>query len=219
MTDITVDACCLINLYAARRILVADQPPPTSSARYRRIQIPGRPPPAPSVRGEDEVSPPSQGLHPFGLTLRVPENVWRECFGVDKQDDDDLTKLVSAPLDLESLFRHGLFRACQLEGDAEAARFVQFARELDDGESACLAIAVERHWMLGTDDRIATRLALSLGVTVLTTEQLVKRWFDRSGASAGEITDILRAIETSGHYVPRKTSPLRDWWCEHTKRS
>jgi len=219
MTDITVDACCLINLCAAGRILVPGPPPPAHSARRRRIQLPGRPWPAPSARREDQASTPVEGIEPLGLTLHVPENVRREALRLYQPDDDDPTKLVSVPLDLESLIRHGLIRACQLEGDVEEARFVQFARELDDGESACLAIAVERHWMLGTDDRIATRLALSLGVTVSTTEQLVKRWCDRSGASARDVTEVLLAIETFGHYVPRRTSPLRDWWWDHTKRS
>ncbi len=201
MMDIAVDACCLINLKAAGRILSPGPPPSASSPRRR-----GR---------RDLVSP--ERVHPLGLRLHVPENVRREALRLDQPDEDDPTRLVSVALDLESLIQQGIVNACQLEGVEELERFVQFATELDDGESACLAIAVQRNWILGTDDRIAARLALSLGVTVMTTEQLVKQWADRTEASKSDIAQVLRAIETFGHYVPRRVSPLRDWWLRHTR--
>jgi hypothetical protein len=198
MSDLAMDACCLINLRAAGCILV---PGPSSQDVIPRRK--GR-----------AASPPSV-THPLDLMLHVPDNVLREALRLDQPDEDDPTKLVPIPLDLESLIAQGILHACKLEDDEERDRFVQFATELDDGEAACLAIAVQRGWVLGSDDRIAARLALSLGVNVMTTEQLVKRWAEPTDANPSEIGRVLRNIQTYGHYTPRRTSPLREWWLEH----
>ena len=198
MSDLAMDACCLINLRAAGRILIPGSP--------HEAVVPSK-----KVR---RATPPA-GIHPLDLTLHVPDNVLREALRLDQPDPEDPTKLVSVPLDSDLLIKQGILLACKLESDEERERFVQFATELDDGEAACLAIAVERGWVLGSDDRIAARLALSLGVSVMTTEHLVKRWADLTNASPAEIREVLRNIQMFGHYTPRRVSPLRGWWLEH----
>ena len=202
MPDLAMDACCLINLRAAGRILIPGSSPEPVE-------------PSKKVRG----TTPSLARHPLDLTLHVPDNVLREALRLDQPDPEDSTKLVSVPLDSDSLIKQGILLTCTLESDEERGRFVRFAAELDDGEAACLAIAVERGWVLGSDDRIAARLALSLGVPVMTTEQLVKRWADLTKASPDAIGEVIRNIQTFGHYTPRRVSPLRGWWLGHASGS
>jgi predicted nucleic acid-binding protein len=202
MSDLAMDACCLINLRAAGRILIPGSPPETV---------------VPSKKVRAAASP--AGIHPLDLTFHVPDNVLKEALRLDQPDPEDPTKIVSVPLDSDSLIKQGLLQACKLESDEERERFVQFATELDDGEAACLAIAVERGWVLGSDDKIAARIALSVGVSVMTTEHLVKRWTDLTNASPAEIGVVLQNIQTFGHYTPRRVSPLREWWLGHASKS
>ena len=198
MSDLVLDACCLINLQAAGRILVPGSTPQVMMTRHR-----------------SQIGPPPGGLNGLNLKLHVPDIVQKEALRIDQPDMDDPTKLVSIPLDLKSLIDQGILHACELSSDEERDRFVRFATELDDGESACLAIALLRGWALGSDDRIAARLARSLGVTVMTTEQLVKRWAELTKASPTDLGGVLRNIQTFGHYTPRRVSPLRGWWLKH----
>ena len=134
MTDVAVDACCLINLLAADCIF------PQTAPRKNM---------------------PKGLLHPhevasLGLVLHVPTGVANESLYVLKPDRDDPTKLIKSPLDLEPYFNDGILQRCDIEGDDETAYFVGYASKLDDGEAACVALAKNRGWWIATDDRPAT---------------------------------------------------------------
>jgi len=190
MKDVAVDACCLINLLAAGNILPA---PPPSSARRK-------------------ASKPRRASHALEATLHVPAAVAQETYYLLQPDKDDQQKLVKAPVDLRLYFESGVLTECDVDGDEETDLFVQFAARLDDGEAACLAIVKSRGWLLATDDRPATNLAGQVGVSVVSTAQLVKEWAKRTKADNAEITRTLSNIQTFAKFVPRVSSTGASWW-------
>jgi predicted nucleic acid-binding protein len=198
--DVALDACCLINLYAAGKILAA-APPPLSPRPQRAISRPQ----------SAAARPPKPALE---FNLHIPAKVSQEALYILKPDADDATKLVKAAIDLTPILQAGLLHTCDVQGQAEADLFVQLATTMDDGEAMCLAIAKTRGWMLATDDRKATRLATQLGVTIITTPELVQQWADHTKANNAEIASVLRNIQTFARFVPRQSSPLHAWWVD-----
>jgi hypothetical protein len=201
MQDVVVDTCCLLNLCAAGKVLTPAAPSP--------------PPPRKKARSGKPAAP---GMA-LDLTLHVPAKVKEEARYLLQPDPEDKTRLVKADLDLTPLFGAGLLHPCDLQGEAETELFVKLAAKLDDGEAVCFAIALNRGWLLASDDRPTERLAKELGLALLTTPELVKRWADNSKATELEVAQALHNIQTFAHYFPRKGLPLRSWWMEQVKKA
>src|SRR5262249_58869531 len=108
----------------------------------------------------------------------------------------------------------GGIRACDRRCEGEADDCVRLATTLDEGGAMCLAVAKNRGWLLGTEDRKAIRLATQLGVTPVTTPELVKHWADRSKATDVELAVVLQSIQSFARFVPRRSSPLYAWWTD-----
>ena len=193
MTDVAVDACCLINLLAADCVLKKPthhkQKPNGARASYV--------------------------LPSLELVLHVPAIVASESLYILQPDRDDPAKLFKFPIDLSSYFTDGILHQCDLEGEDETAYLVGFASRLDDGEATCMALAKNRHWLLATDDRLATILAGQHGVTVLTTAEILKRWATNTNASRQEIIAAIQNIQRFAKFVPRSDSPDASWWLSH----
>ncbi|MBI3467977.1 MAG: hypothetical protein HY000_33640 [Planctomycetes bacterium] len=173
MADSVVDACCVINLYAAGDLA--------------------------------NICP------ALGLTLHIPTKVREEALFLRRIQESEV---VLEPIDLTPAVEAGLLHICTLEA-SELALSVQLAVELDDGEATALAIAKSRGWIVATDDRKARRIADGLGVTALTTPELMKRWADNAAATSTEIAAALRRVRDLASFVPRKGSPVYPWWTKH----
>lgn len=195
MQDVALDACCLINLCAAGKILGAV----SSSAPARRG---GR-------RGAAASPKPGSGL---GLNLHVPSKVIEETLYILQPDVEDTSKLVKSPIDLEHFTAAGFLHKCDCEGQEEIELFVQMAIPLGDGEAACFAIAAKRGWALATDDRRARRLAAESSLAVITTPELVKLWAKNTNASDEEIVMVLENIQKFAYFTPRASAPEYAWW-------
>lgn len=193
MKDVAVDACCLINLLAADCVL----PKPSTQKK----------------RSKD--SPQPHGSHSLGLVLHVPDIVAVESMYILQPDHDDPAKLLKSPIDLGPYFANGTLSKCEIEAGDETALFVGFARKLDDGEAACVAIAKNRSWLLATDDRPATSLAVQVGATVLSTSNLLKLWATNTKATKTEIGNALLNVQRFARFVPRPNSPDSAWWKFH----
>lgn len=188
MQDVVLDACCVINLYAAERILQGSAPP------RRRIVVPG--------------SSPKPKELPLDFNLHLPAKVKEEVRYILQPDEEDKSKLVKTDIDLAAIITAGLLHECDLEGEEENELFVQIATKLDDGEAMCFALAKSRGWVLATDERPTEKLAKQHGVTIITTPELVKHWATKTKASDEEVARVLRSIQTYAHYFPRKTLPM-----------
>jgi predicted nucleic acid-binding protein len=203
MQDVVLDACCLINLYAAEKLLSGEAP--RSAPPRRRIAMPGSPVKAKKL--------------PFDFTFHLPAKVKEEARYILQPDEEDASKLVKTDIDLDPIIRAGFLHECDLEGEAETELFVQIAAKLDDGEAVCFAIAKSRGWLLATDERPTESLAKKHGVSIITTPELVKHWADRTKASEAEVAKVLWNIQTYAHYFPRKTLPMHSWWKDLVKKA
>ena len=193
MKDVAIDACCLINLLAADCVL----------------------PEFGHERKKSRESPEPREIQSLGLILHVPSAVASESLYVFKPDHDDPGKLVKTPIELGAYFAKALLQRCEIAGEDETAYFVGYASRLDDGEAECLALAKNRGWLLATDDRVATTLAIKQGVTVLTTAELLKRWATTTQATREQVTAVLGNIRRFARFVPRPQSPEAPWWLSH----
>lgn len=196
MQDVALDACCLINLCAAGKILC---PPPSAPAKARRRAK--APSPAKSQPG-------------FGLRLHIPSTVTAETLYIIQPDEEDPAKLLKQSIDLQECVAAGLLIPCDLQCRAEVDLFVQMAAQLGDGEAACFAIAMHRDWALATDDRRARRLAAAAGLAVVTTPELVKHWAQYTGVTDEQVADVLLDIQRFAYFTPPANSPEHAWWMD-----
>jgi len=203
MQDVVLDACCVINLYAAEKILQGEAP--RSPPPRRRIAVPG-----------SSLKPKKLALN---YNLHLPTKVKDEARYILQPDEEDKSKLVKTDIDLEPIITAGLLHECDLKGEEENELFVQMATKLDDGEAVCFALAKSRGWVLATDERPTENLAKKHGVTIITTPELVKQWADKTKASEEEVARVLWNIQTYAHYFPRKTLPLHSWWMDLAKKA
>lgn len=203
MQDVVLDACCVINLYAAGKILSGEAP--RSKPPRRKIIKPGSSPQAKKLA--------------FDFNLHLPAKVKGEAQYVLQPDEEDKSKLVKAEIDLDPPIKAGLLHECDLVGEEETDLFVQMAVKLDDGEAVCFAIAKSRGWLLATDERPTEKLAKQHGVSIITTPELVKHWADKTKASEDDLAKVLWNIQTYAHYFPRKTLPMHSWWMDLVKKA
>ncbi len=112
-------------------------------------------------------------------------------------------------IDIEPLVAGGVLARTVLDA-AETSTFVRLAALVDDGEAQVLAVAVHRSFAAATDDRKARRLAIDLGLSVLSTPDLVLAW--ARSATAAESAAAVLDVEVRANYRPRAADPLRPEW-------
>lgn len=144
----------------------------------------------------------------FELIWYVPTAVQAEGIFIRTAADSREVRRI----DLDTAVSSGVVKICAPADDTENALYVEFALSLDDGEAMALAIAKNRRWRLATDDRKARLRAKDVGVTSVTTPELVQLWASRTGCSAVEVANALRRIETLARFVPSGDSPGARWW-------
>ena len=115
-------------------------------------------------------------------------------------------------IDLTASITKGAVQICSPADDAEHALYVELALNLGDGEAMALAIAKNRGWKVATDDRKARNKADAIGVSVVTTPELVQRWASDTARSRAEVAMALRRIETLARFSPAENSPGAKWW-------
>lgn len=205
--DLVMDACCLINLYAAGQILSPAPPPESEPVRRKVIKHK-------VIRAE----PAKKAMQrpALAFNLHIPTKVMEELLYIRKPDDEDPSKMVESLIDLTVIVNEGLLHSCDLQNRIEMDLFVELATTLDDGEAMSLAIAKVRGWEMASDDRKARRVAGQLGVSVLTTAELVKVWAENTSATDADISKVLLNIQTFARFIPHKTMPLHQWWLDAT---
>lgn len=116
-------------------------------------------------------------------------------------------------IDVRGLIDTGTLALLELLDD-ELNRFVDFAREIDDGEAATFAVAATRGLRVVTDDRRAQRLAAAIDppISIVGTSQLLRTWADANGVSPGRVAEVVRSIELRASYIPRRDDPHFAWW-------
>jgi predicted nucleic acid-binding protein len=117
-------------------------------------------------------------------------------------------------VDLRPMIANGLLQILTVDSESEAATYVRFATQLDDGEAMTCALAAERGATVATDDRRALRLLQSLVPPVQTysTAWLIRQWVLEEGIHASALQRVLDDVRVRARFVPGKHDPLRGWW-------
>lgn len=155
-------------------------------------------------------------LQHFG-GVYVSEHVQAEALWIREYDQESPPQLIPKQIDLTECIDTGAIATCQLEHEQEFELFVQLAQQLDDGEASVLAIAKIRGWIVATDDRKARRIAAELGISLISTSEMIHTWTASEGMSDQLIGEILRNIQQFGRFVPRRSDPLYGWWTQRVE--
>src|SRR3982074_3584473 len=147
-------------------------------------------------------------LASFALTWYVPTAVQAEGIFIRAAADNRLVHRI----ELTSVISAGIVQMCAPADDAEHALYVEFALSLGDGEAMALAIAKNRGWKVATDDRKARIKAGAVGVSVVTTPELLQHWATHGNHSMADVANALSRIETLARFVPAEDSPAARWW-------
>jgi predicted nucleic acid-binding protein len=97
---------------------------------------------------------------------------------------------------------------------SELADFVAFARGVDDGEAATLAVAKGRSFVAVTDD-LAARKAVGRtapSLEVIGTAAAMRHFAETNGVTKEDAGNRLLAIEQRARFAPRADDPDRSWW-------
>lgn len=117
-------------------------------------------------------------------------------------------------IDLQPFFDAGLLTQEALAGSAEEALFVEFGASVADGEAEAAALAVNRGYILATDDRKARRIVVEryASLRLTSTLELLREWQQTAEPPDAVLRDALKLISTRATYRPRRSHPLWDWW-------
>ena len=147
-------------------------------------------------------------LSSFALTWYVPTAVQAEGIFIRAAAD---TRVVHR-IELTNVMSAGTVQICAPADDAELALYVELAFSLGDGEAMALAIAENRGWKVATDDRKARIKADAVGVSVVTTPELLQHWATDAPHSMADVANARSRIETLARFVPAEDSPAARWW-------
>jgi hypothetical protein len=120
-------------------------------------------------------------------------------------------------IDVDAYVDDGVIHLALLT-EAEQEQFIRFARDLDDGEAATLAVATARGWRVATDDRKARRLAGTLQppLELVTTSALLHGWTANRSEPSPHVAAVLQRIELRASFAPPRDDPLREWWVSNS---
>lgn len=149
----------------------------------------------------------------FAVASYVKE---KECLCIYDGPTSNMRKS-KKQIDIEQLIQEGRVEIASLVGDKEAIMHINLAFELDDGEAYTGAIAANRRWIVGTDDKRAISIFVKspYRLQVVSTIELVKKWADKLNPSSDLLRDVLHEIRTRARYEPSNDHPLRSWWLKY----
>lgn len=126
----------------------------------------------------------------FPASLRITAQVFEEL------------KAGSLDEHISQAMTEGWIQLVTPESDREAALYREYSRTLGSGESASLAVAVCRGWILATDDRAARAAARAAGVA-LTGSVGILIVGVQAGCITGQDGDrLLREMRGHGYHFP-----------------
>ncbi|MDQ3412698.1 MAG: hypothetical protein M3509_11345 [Chloroflexota bacterium] len=116
------------------------------------------------------------------------------------------------PVDLTAMTASGQLTVLSSTNEGELLTYLDFTLDVDDGEAMTAALAIHRNATVATDDRKAIRLLVARAVPILSTQDLVHDWCDRTNLPRDEQRQALLNIRERARYEPRLDHPHRSWW-------
>lgn len=122
----------------------------------------------------------------------------------------DTTKTERQSIDHSLLEAEGIrFLTVDLEPN-ERILAVRFALLVDDGEAEALAIAVTRQMPILSDDVAAGKIAVSEGIALETTLDLVRSWSIDQNPCV--LAAAIVGMRIRANYAPPRSHPQRSWF-------
>jgi len=148
-------------------------------------------------------------------TVFVSEVVYTEEIQNIKHSDD----LEPSIEILEPVIKNGNLNVTGFRNDFESRLFEAYWFMMDKGESASLAIAQGRDYILATDDRKARKKSEEeeSGVELAYTLEIIKLWSEIRLPNKNCLSQILKNIKKYGSYYPNDNHPLKSWWDNNIK--
>lgn len=145
----------------------------------------------------------------FAIADRVASEALYIRRGGSGEDADE-----RIPVDFGPLVEQGLLEVLRVETEEEAASFVDFAAQLDDGEAMTCALALHRGGVVGSDDRKARRVcgAQSPPLDTRSTPAMIKAWADSERIAGADLRRVLIDIRERARFAPGRHDPLLAWW-------
>lgn len=114
----------------------------------------------------------------------------------------------------EDAIKQGLLSIVDFESDAERTAFVNYTVDIDDGEAAIGAIAINRGWAIATDDKKATKFLSqqSPSLQIISTPEIIKYWCETASIEPLKLSNVVNDIRIKAKYSPHKNNPLKSWW-------
>jgi predicted nucleic acid-binding protein len=111
----------------------------------------------------------------------------------------------------------GLLHVVDVQTEDEAVAYVNFSALMDDGEATTAALAVNRKWLVVTDDRHARNILQQQApdLEFVTSLEVIKSWADSAVVDRDSLRSALCRVRDRGHYAPGPSHPLRGWWDQY----
>jgi predicted nucleic acid-binding protein len=108
-------------------------------------------------------------------------------------------------IEIKSAIQQGLIEEISLVSPKEKALFENLSTSLGCGEASSIAAAKERNLIFASDDKVARREAVRLGVKLTGTLGILKKAVTAKIISAKEADAILNKMTATGFYSPIKS--------------
>jgi hypothetical protein len=140
------------------------------------------------------------------VVAREAQYVFRGGTGEDARERE--------PVDLGPLVDDGLLEVISTGNEEELLTFIDLSDDVGQGEAMTAALAIHRGCIVVTDDRKASRVLMSRGVTLRTSLDLIRAWSENSPLPRDILRLVLTDLRQRGRYDPPRGHPLRGWWDE-----
>lgn len=128
-------------------------------------------------------------------------------------------QVVLTPINLRQFEHDEIVEILELT-PAELGLYIQLAALVDDGEAATIAIAIQRHLDIATDDRRARRLCQERQLTEpLRTVSLLRAYADAAHLASDQIQQIVTSIRDRASFQPPRSDPELKWWNDHARQA
>jgi predicted nucleic acid-binding protein len=114
----------------------------------------------------------------------------------------------------EIAIKQNLLLIVDFQSDVEETAFINYASEIDDGEAATGAIAINRNWAIATDDKKAAKFLSqeSPYLQIVSTPEIIKYWSKIANIESSKLSNVLNEIRVKARYCPDKNHSLKSWW-------
>ena len=146
----------------------------------------------------------------------VEEEVRRMHMGLDERAIPE-----TIALDLSTFVSKNLLHTLNLENEVEQTTVVELAflsnRKIGNNDLLCSAIAVCRHWSLGTDDKDTIQMLQHTypQLHLVTALDLLKYWADTTHAQFSCVQKAVKNMRRKATYKPCTKHHLYVWWQSH----